>query len=154
MPFDDGKFDLVLCCDVLEHVGNVGVVVDEAARILKPGGVFLYDTINRTWLSRIVAIELLQEWAWLRIVPRGLHDWEQFITPKEMEGHLRAAGLESRHMAGLAPAMGPVASIGRLIDIRKLKRGEMTYAELGQKMAFSVTRGKVMNYIGYAVKMA
>src|SRR5512133_3624477 len=56
LPFPDGRFDIVLCCDVLEHVNDVGRVIAEIARVLKPGGIFFYDTINRTFASKIVII--------------------------------------------------------------------------------------------------
>jgi len=56
LPFGDIDFDIVCCCDVLEHVDDVGQVLREAARTLKPGGLFLYDTVNRTFLSKLVLI--------------------------------------------------------------------------------------------------
>src|SRR5215204_5006056 len=48
LPFADGEFPAAYCCDVLEHVDDVGRTVAEIARVLQPGGVFLYDTVNRT----------------------------------------------------------------------------------------------------------
>src|SRR4051795_9916918 len=47
LPFADGEFPAAYCCDVLEHVDDVGRTVAEIARVLEPGGVFLYDTVNR-----------------------------------------------------------------------------------------------------------
>jgi 2-polyprenyl-6-hydroxyphenyl methylase/3-demethylubiquinone-9 3-methyltransferase len=61
LPFDDATFDVVTCCDVLEHVSDLDVVVKEIARVLKPGGIFFYDTINRTPLSKFVMIKLFQD---------------------------------------------------------------------------------------------
>src|SRR6202022_1432711 len=49
LPFQARPLDIVFCCDVLEHVSSVPAVVREIGRVLKPGGVFLYDTINRTF---------------------------------------------------------------------------------------------------------
>jgi 2-polyprenyl-6-hydroxyphenyl methylase / 3-demethylubiquinone-9 3-methyltransferase len=48
--------------DVLEHVSDVPAVLRETARIMKPGGVLLYETINRTLLSRLIVIKLCQDW--------------------------------------------------------------------------------------------
>src|SRR5829696_9247759 len=50
--FADGEFPAAYCCDVLEHVDDVGRTVAEIARVLEPGGVFLYDTVNRTMRSK------------------------------------------------------------------------------------------------------
>jgi 2-polyprenyl-6-hydroxyphenyl methylase/3-demethylubiquinone-9 3-methyltransferase len=78
LPFDNNTFDLVYCCDVLEHVRDADAVVAESARVLKAGGMYLYDTINRTWFSKFFLILLFQEWAWSRIVPQNLHDGSKF----------------------------------------------------------------------------
>ncbi len=69
--------------------------------MLTPGGVFLFDTINRTWCSRAVMIWALEQV--LRVVPRGTHDWHDFITPAEMTGYLGGAGFTPLgRMGGLA----------------------------------------------------
>ena len=49
LPFSDGCFDAVACCDVLEHVDDLDKSVSEVGRVLRPGGVFFYETVNRTW---------------------------------------------------------------------------------------------------------
>jgi len=151
IPFDDGTFDLVSCCDVLEHVDDVGVVVAEGARVLKPGGIYLYDTLNRNWLSRFVAVTLFQEW--LGIAPTGLHDADMFITPAEMDEALDEAGLESAARAGLTTDMGPVASLRRLWNVRRLKRGQMDHEAFGRTMMFRVGGPLLINYIGHAVRV-
>jgi 2-polyprenyl-3-methyl-5-hydroxy-6-metoxy-1,4-benzoquinol methylase len=46
LPFEDGSFDLVYCCDVIEHVADPGRLVAESARVLRPGGTYLFDTIT------------------------------------------------------------------------------------------------------------
>lgn len=152
LPFEDNRFDIVYCCDVLEHVRDVNAVIAESARVLKPDGMYLYDTINRTWLSKFLMITLLQEWEWLRVAPSNLHDWKQFIRPKELDAILRRQGLEPRDMTGLIPDMSPVENLKRLVAIRKFKRGEITYAELGQHLVFRLSRLTFINYMGYAVK--
>ncbi|MDG1419461.1 MAG: bifunctional 2-polyprenyl-6-hydroxyphenol methylase/3-demethylubiquinol 3-O-methyltransferase UbiG, partial [Tateyamaria sp.] len=56
MPYSDDTFDIVVCVDVLEHVRDLSQVLAEVARVLKPGGLFLYDTINRNPIARLATI--------------------------------------------------------------------------------------------------
>ena len=86
----DHSLDVVVCVDVLEHVPAVPAVLGECARVLRPGGWLLFDTINRTWLARMVVVWLLEKV--LRIIPAGTHDWRLFITPAELSAGLAAAG--------------------------------------------------------------
>jgi 2-polyprenyl-6-hydroxyphenyl methylase / 3-demethylubiquinone-9 3-methyltransferase len=62
--------------DVLEHVGDLDAVIVETARVLRPGGVYLFDTINRTRLSNFVMIKLFQDWRLTSWMPPNLHSWE------------------------------------------------------------------------------
>ncbi len=84
LPLPDAWADIACCADVLEHVSDVAAVVRETARILKPGGAYLYDTINRTPLSRLIVIKLSQDWSPTAWAPRDLHHYSQFITPAEI----------------------------------------------------------------------
>ena len=152
LPFQEDAFDLVYCCDVLEHVDDIDSVIAESARVLKSGGVYMYDTINRTWLSKLLVIKLLQDWEWARVIPQDLHDWKKFVKPKELQHILTLHGLEPREIIGLVPDMDPISSLKRLLNMRKVKRGVMSYAELGRGMVFRPSRFRLMNYMGYAVK--
>jgi 2-polyprenyl-6-hydroxyphenyl methylase/3-demethylubiquinone-9 3-methyltransferase len=152
LPFEDSTFDLVYCCDVLEHVEDVGAVISESARVLKANGIFLYDTINRTGLSRLLMIKIVQDW--FRLAPPDLHDWRAFIKPRELYAVMRRFGLKPQDTVGLIPRLDPVANTRRLFEIRKLKRGEMTYAQFGRSIMFNRSRIKLMNYMGYAVKVS
>lgn len=152
LPFENNTFDLVCCCDVLEHVSDANAVIAQSARVLKAGGMYLFDTINRTWLSKLMMIKLVQDW--LRIAPQNLHDWKQFITPSELHMLLVRHGLEPRDMLGIKPDMHPITSLKRLVSFLNLKRGKITYAELGREMVFQPSRFKFMNYMGYAIKSA
>jgi 2-polyprenyl-6-hydroxyphenyl methylase/3-demethylubiquinone-9 3-methyltransferase len=53
IPFNDSSFDYVSCCDVLEHVDDINKTISEVSRVLKPDGLFFYDTINRTGQPRV-----------------------------------------------------------------------------------------------------
>jgi len=148
LPLPDASFDAVYCCDVLEHVDDVGRTVREIARVLRPGGVFLYDTINRTRRSRLLVIKLSQDWAATRWAEPNTHDWRCFIRPPELERELAAAGLDVRDRVGLAPP-NPFAAVRAMRD---RARGAITYAELGRRLHLRETRDTSALYAGYAVK--
>jgi len=152
LPFDNNTFDLVYCCDVLEHVRDADAVVAESARVLKAGGMYLYDTINRTWFSKFFLILLFQKWAWSRIVPQNLHDGSKFIKPKELHSMLNRHGLEPRDTVGLSPDLSPIANLKRMMALWKFRQGSLSYAELGRTMVFRLSRFTWLNYMGYAVK--
>ncbi|HUR43556.1 MAG TPA: bifunctional 2-polyprenyl-6-hydroxyphenol methylase/3-demethylubiquinol 3-O-methyltransferase UbiG [Aestuariivirga sp.] len=101
LPLPSQSMDYVVCVDVLEHVGDVGTVLNEVARVLRPGGLFLFDTINRTRLAVFVMIFLGERV--LRLLPRGTHDPAKLITPNELEALLMARGFGRCIFAGLGP---------------------------------------------------
>jgi len=101
LPYDDAAFDAVICVDVLEHVQDLSRVLAESARVLRPEGVFLFDTINRNFLARLVTITIAEDI--LRLLPRGTHDPALYIKPAEMRDALTAAGLEPGKFTGLGP---------------------------------------------------
>lgn len=101
LPYASDHFDAVVCVDVLEHVENLGKVLSEVERVLKPGGLFLYDTINRNPIARLVTITVAENL--LHILPRGTHDPTMFIKPPELLHGLEGAGLVAGDMTGLGP---------------------------------------------------
>ena len=151
LPADDACADIVYCVDVLEHVADVDAVVGEIARVLKPGGLFLFDTINRTRVSKLVAIKLCQQWPVTACLPPGLHDWNQFITPAELRQALVRRHLREEGLTGLAPGVSPPTLI-RLM--RQLKKGRLSYGEFGRRAAFVLTKDLRVSYIGHAAKVA
>jgi 2-polyprenyl-6-hydroxyphenyl methylase / 3-demethylubiquinone-9 3-methyltransferase len=151
LPLGDASADIVYCVDVLEHVTDLDAVVRETARVLKPGGLYLFDTINRTRLSKIIMIKLCQEWSRTAWMPAGLHDWDQFITPVELRAALARHGLQDHDLKGLAPGAPPPVLYRRL---RQLKKGRLTCAEFGRQVPFVLTGNLQVSYIGYATKPA
>jgi SAM-dependent methyltransferase len=57
LPVPDAAFEVACCCDVLEHVSDVDRVISETARVLEPGGLYLFDTPTRTRTSKLIAIK-------------------------------------------------------------------------------------------------
>jgi 2-polyprenyl-6-hydroxyphenyl methylase / 3-demethylubiquinone-9 3-methyltransferase len=149
LPYPDSAFDVVFGCDVLEHVHDLPRVIAEISRVLGPGGVFFYDTINRTWLSKLVAIKLGQEWRRWAFVPPRLHVWEMFIKPREMKSLLRRHGLEWQEHRGMMPNVAPPRLLSYL---RRRARGAFSYAELGEKVQLVESRITALMYLGYAIK--
>jgi 2-polyprenyl-6-hydroxyphenyl methylase / 3-demethylubiquinone-9 3-methyltransferase len=149
LPFDRASFDIVYCCDVLEHVRDLELVIAETARVLKPGGVYLYDTFNRTFASRVIAIWLLQEWSWTSIMPPDVHDWKMFIRPAELREILERHGLRSKDVRGLTARAKPFRVLRALRD-RKL--GRMSYTEALARMDIGESPNTSVQYAGYARK--
>ena len=95
-----GQFDLVTCMELLEHVPDPASVVGACARLVRPGGLVCFSTLNRnpkSFLLAIVAAEYM-----LRMVPRGTHSYEQFITPSELAAAVRGAGLDVTSLSGMS----------------------------------------------------
>ena len=101
LPYEDAAFDAVICVDVLEHVQDLPKVLAEVGRVLRPEGLFLFDTINRNFLARLVTITIAEDI--LRLLPRGTHDPALFIKPAEMRAAMTASGLEPGTFTGLGP---------------------------------------------------
>lgn len=130
LPYRDGQFDAVVCVDVLEHVSDLSEVLAEVTRVLKPGGMFLFDTINRNFIARLATITIAEDI--LKLLPRGTHDPRMFIKPSELKAGLEYAGLTVGPLTGLGP---------RGVNMR----GDLTFGQLPLKLVI---------YMGSAVKQA
>ena len=92
-------YDAVLLLEVVEHVPDVPAFLARVAPLVKPGGVMVLSTLNRTYKAyafMIIAAELILRW-----VPNGTHQWRRFVTPEELRAALRAAGLTPADTTGL-----------------------------------------------------
>ena len=92
-------FDVVACLEVVEHVPDVGAFLDIVIKTVRPGGLLIASTINRNLKSyalAIVAAEYILRW-----LPKGTHDWNRFVTPEELGGHMAKAGLSAPQFTGL-----------------------------------------------------
>jgi 2-polyprenyl-6-hydroxyphenyl methylase/3-demethylubiquinone-9 3-methyltransferase len=95
-----GAFDAIACMEMLEHVPDPGSVLRACATLLKPGGTLFLSTLDRTpqaFGAAIVGAEYLA-----RLLPRGTHDYAQFIRPSELGAWLREADLQLQDVSGLA----------------------------------------------------
>jgi ubiquinone biosynthesis O-methyltransferase len=101
IPFAEGVFDIVVCVDVLEHVEDLQQVLSEIRRVLRPGGLFLFDTINRNPLASFLIVTMAEKV--MRLLPRGAHDPAMFIQPEELARNLRAAGFDVGRFVGMGP---------------------------------------------------
>ena len=96
---EPGKFDVVTCMEMLEHVPDPAAIVKACAALVKPGGHVFFSTLNRNPKSYLFAI-LGAEYI-LRLLPRGTHDYAKFITPAELSAYSRHAGLEVEALKGM-----------------------------------------------------
>lgn len=86
------RYDVVLNMEVVEHVAELDLFLGACMRLVRPGGVMVVATINRTLLSWLAAI-VMAEWV-LGWLPRGTHRWSRFATPVELENLLAGEGFE------------------------------------------------------------
>ena len=93
------RYELLTCLEMLEHVPDPGSVVAACERLLKPGGLAVFSTINRnpqSWLFAIVGAEYV-----LRLLPRGTHEYAKLIRPAELAAWCRNAGLDLESQIGM-----------------------------------------------------
>jgi 2-polyprenyl-6-hydroxyphenyl methylase / 3-demethylubiquinone-9 3-methyltransferase len=104
-------FDLVTCMEMLEHVPDPASTVAACAKLVKPGGLMVFSTLNRNPKSYALAI-LGAEYV-LNLLPRGTHDWSRFVRPAELAGHARRAGADLVEMIGIV--YNPLTKAFRLV---------------------------------------
>ncbi|MGB0748794.1 MAG: bifunctional 2-polyprenyl-6-hydroxyphenol methylase/3-demethylubiquinol 3-O-methyltransferase UbiG [Magnetospiraceae bacterium] len=120
------RFDVVLNLEVVEHVPDVGEFMGVCSSLVKPGGVMLCATLNRT-LKSLALAKIGAEYV-LRWLPQGTHDWRKFVKPSELAASLRAHGLNVDDLTGV--------SFNPLVD------------------AWSLSRDLEVNYLAFATKPA
>ena len=93
------RFDVVLAMEVVEHVADLSLFVGRCAEMVKPGGLMVVATLNRTIKSfalAIVGAEYVMRW-----LPRGTHQWDKFVTPNELDIALTKSGLTVTEQTGV-----------------------------------------------------
>ena len=94
-----GEFDVVTCMELLEHVPQPQSMVAACARLVRPGGMVFFSTINRnpkSYLFAVIGAEYL-----LKLLPKGTHDYLRFIKPSELSRWSRASGLRPDELIGM-----------------------------------------------------
>ncbi len=94
------QYDVVIALEVVEHVADVQSFICALSHLVKPDGLVILSTLNRTlksWGLAIVGAEYI-----LRMIPKGTHNWHQFLTPAELSQHCRQSGLNVQNIQGLA----------------------------------------------------
>ena len=113
------SFDAVLALEIVEHVASLDAFVAASARMVRPGGLMVVATLNRTMKAfalAIVGAEYVLGW-----LPRGTHDWKKFVRPSELEAAMRASGLTLTETAGVT--FNPILdrwSLGSDLDVNYL----------------------------------
>ena len=93
-----GQFDLVTCLEVIEHVADKPAFMTQLARHLAPGWLMILSTPNRSPQSKLLRVEGAER---LGLIPRGTHEWADFVTPEELENLVSAAGLRMHSVKGI-----------------------------------------------------
>ena len=115
------SFDVVTCMELLEHVPEPDGMVAACARLVRPGGLVFFSTINRnpkSYLFAVVGAEYV-----LKLLPKGTHDYLRFIKPSELSRWSRASGLAPEELIGMT--YNPFTqrySLGRDCDVNYLLR--------------------------------
>lgn len=139
LPFPDETFDACCAMDLLEHVESPGLVIQEAARVLKKGGLFFFHTFNRNLLSYLLIIKGV-EWCFSN-APVNMHVYPLFIKPKELITLCRNQSLKVEEIKGVRPVFSNKA-FWRMVMKRKV----------GDDFRFIFTSSLMTGYSGYATK--
>ncbi|NUP42557.1 MAG: methyltransferase domain-containing protein [Streptomyces sp.] len=146
----DAAFDLVYYADTFEVTPALDPVLAEGARALAPDGVLIYDTVNRTPVSRLIYLIAFQRLPMTRIMPPGRYAAERLRTPAEMTEALRRHGLRNEDICDFKPR-DPRSLVKATMDRR---RGRITDEEIPPIVDFVLapdTRPQV-TYLGHARK--
>lgn len=111
IPLSNSSVDGVIVSDVFEHLEDLPRALVEVFRILRPGGVVVFDTIARSWWSWLSTYFAAQEV--LGIIEPGAHDWNLFINPQELESVLISIGFiaNASEWIGIAPKLSIVNAL-------------------------------------------
>jgi 2-polyprenyl-6-hydroxyphenyl methylase / 3-demethylubiquinone-9 3-methyltransferase len=101
LPLAAGCADVVIAGEILEHVTDLPGAVAELTRVLRPGGLVVLDTVNRTALGRFITVTAGE---WLRIAPIGLHDPDLFVDPAELTAQFARHGVRLQ-IRGVRPTI-------------------------------------------------
>lgn len=118
LPLRDAVADVVVAGEVFEHVRDLDTMVSEIARVLKPGGTLVCDTLAATRISKVVMVSLAER---LPFVPKGIHDPDLFVDPRRLQRICAANGIDLK-VRGLRPSVTDAIKwrLGRTGDVRMI----------------------------------
>jgi len=119
----EDRFDCVLTLEVVEHVADLDCFLAASAELVRPGGLYVAATLNRTAASyalAIVAAERILRW-----IPPGTHRWSKFVRPSELVAPLRRNGVTIRNISGIHyDPLTRAWSLGSSISVNYIACGE------------------------------
>lgn len=139
VPFANESFDVVAAMDLLEHVSDPQRVIAEASRVLRPGGLFFFNTFNKNPLAWLVVIKGM-EW-FVKNTPDDYHVYSLFIEPKKLKLWLEDFGLETTEIRGIRPVFAQKA-LWQLIRTGVVPKD----------FKFTFSRAPLIAYTGFAKK--
>lgn len=130
------SFDLVFCTDTLEIVDDLDGVLRELARVIRPGGTVVLDTVACTPLARLIYLGLFQRVGYTRIVPPGRYARSRLRRPGDLRAAAARAGLPVRDVVGFEPR-SPISLVRALLARRALR---ITDEEIAPRAGFVLAR--------------
>ncbi|URN05431.1 methyltransferase domain-containing protein [Actinomadura madurae] len=144
----EGTFDLVYCADTFEITEDLDAVLAAVARSLRPGSTLIYDTVNRTPISRLVYLGMFQRVPGTRIMPPGRYSAARLRPPAELADRMTAHGLTNLDTCSFKPR-----SVGALISATRARRADrVTDDQLSSMVDFKLDPNgpPVVTYLGHA----
>lgn len=138
LPYPDQTFDVACAMDILEHVEEPELLIAEASRVLKPGGLFFFHTFNRNLFSYITVIKGV-EW-FVGNAPKNMHVYSLFIKPRELSDICKIYDLGIKTLSGFGPEINP--SFFQMLFTRKVP----------QDFTFNFSKRPITGYCGVAHK--
>jgi len=135
LPFESASFDVVCAMDFLEHVEDPERAIGEAARVLRPGGLFYFHTFNRNPLAWLIVIRGV-EW-FVKNTPRHMHVLHLFLKPSEVDAMCGRAGL------------GPASFVGTRPRLDRAFAKMLWTREVPHDFSFVFTRSTLLGYSGW-----
>ncbi len=137
VPLPSRSFDAVCAMDLLEHVADPRKVVQEAARLLKPGGLFFFHTFNRTFMSWLLVIKGV-DWC-VKNAPPNMHVYDLFIKPEELSSWCEEVGMQVQDLKGVG------------LKWNRWATWKMAFTrEVSEKLEFRFNNSLRMGYSGFA----
>ena len=135
LPHLDDSVELVWCIDTLELTDDPETLIAELARVTARGGRIVLDTLNNTFLSRLVYLRLFQQVPGTRVMPAHRYRTDRFRSPDQLSAMCRSAGMEVEDIIGYEPFSAPAL----LTSLLARRRGHITDQDLAARAGFKLS---------------